>query len=132
MLHHYLNMAKNNYREYLQGSEVKIKKYFYVLRPILACKWIRQYNAVPPISFHTLIKEAALTDELNVEIDQLLKRKLQGDELDIEPRIQIVNDFLELEMEQIYTYIHSLKTEKKNPTAILDQLFRSTLKEVWG
>jgi len=35
-LHHYLNMATNNFREYLQGKEVKLKKYFYVLRPILA------------------------------------------------------------------------------------------------
>lgn len=39
-LYHYLHMAKGNYREYLKGDKVKVKKYFYVLRPILACMWI--------------------------------------------------------------------------------------------
>ena len=36
-LHHYLHMAEGNYKEYLQRDNVRVKKYFYVLRPILAC-----------------------------------------------------------------------------------------------
>jgi len=32
-------MARGNYREYLKGDVVWIKKYFYVLRPILAMNW---------------------------------------------------------------------------------------------
>ena len=43
-IYHYLHMASRNYREYLQSDEVKIKKYFYVLRPILACLWIENNN----------------------------------------------------------------------------------------
>ena len=34
-LHHYLHMAEGNYREFLKGDIVKLKKYFYVIRPIL-------------------------------------------------------------------------------------------------
>jgi predicted nucleotidyltransferase len=41
-LYHYLHMARGNYREYLKGDVVWIKKYFYVLRPILAMKWIER------------------------------------------------------------------------------------------
>ena len=33
-IYHYLSMAKTNYREYLKGDMVRLKKYFYVLRPI--------------------------------------------------------------------------------------------------
>jgi predicted nucleotidyltransferase len=40
--HHYLHMAEGNYREYLRGDEVWVKKYFYVLRPVLACQWIER------------------------------------------------------------------------------------------
>lgn len=47
-LYHYLNMAKGNLREYLQGEFVNSKKYFYVLRPILACMWIEEYRTIPP------------------------------------------------------------------------------------
>jgi predicted nucleotidyltransferase len=39
-LHHYLHMASGNFREYLKDDYVPVKKYFYVLRPVLACQWI--------------------------------------------------------------------------------------------
>jgi hypothetical protein len=31
-LHHYLHMAEGNFRVYLHGERVRLKKYFYVLR----------------------------------------------------------------------------------------------------
>lgn len=39
-LNHYLHMAQRNYKSYFSGLKVKVKKYFYVLRPIFACMWI--------------------------------------------------------------------------------------------
>lgn len=38
--HHYVHMARKNYREYLRGDTVRLKKYLYVLRPLLAALWI--------------------------------------------------------------------------------------------
>lgn len=75
-MYHYLHMAKGNYREYLQGEQVKIKKYFYVLRPILACGWIAKYNSMPPIEFDRLV-EALIPEqsELRATVEQLLRRK---------------------------------------------------------
>ncbi len=131
MLYHYLNMAKNNYREYLQGPEVKIKKYFYVIRPILACNWIEKYNMTPPISFNELVEDIIPEGELKNEVEHLLKRKLRGDELDLESRIAIINEFIENEMERLEAYVKSLETEAKDPTKILDNLFRETLQETW-
>ena len=49
-------MAKGNFWEYLQGESVWTKKYFYVLRPVLACEWIARYGAVPPpVEFRKLV-----------------------------------------------------------------------------
>lgn len=132
MIHHYLNMAENNYREFLNGTEVKIKKYFYVLRPIMACKWIIKYNEAPPVRFHTLLEKIELDKTLKIEIDRLSARKIQGAELDMELPMQAMNDFLEQEMEQIETYAKSLQVQGEDPTARLDVLFRDTLKEAWG
>lgn len=129
VLHHYLNMAKNNYREYLQGSEVRIKKYFYVLRPILACKWIEKYNGTPPISFQELMADILPEGELKNAIELLLKRKLMGDELDTEARIDVINDFVENEIRRLEEYVKSIKVEVKDPTNLLDELFRNTLQE---
>lgn len=36
-MYHYVSMAEGNYREYLKGDLIRAKKYFYVLRPVLAC-----------------------------------------------------------------------------------------------
>lgn len=131
MLHHYLNMAKNNYREYLQGTEVRIKKYFYVLRPILACMWIEKYNQTPPIRFQELMEEILPDGELKRAVDHLLERKLAGDELDLEPRIHVINHFIENEIPRLEDYVASLNVEVNDPTEQLDELFRSTLREVW-
>ncbi|ANU09428.1 putative nucleotidyltransferase [Planococcus antarcticus DSM 14505] len=131
MLYHYLNMAKNNYREYLQGPNVKIKKYFYVLRPILACNWIEKYHTTPPISFNELMEDIVPAGDLKNEVQHLLKRKLAGDEMDLEARISVINDFLESEMERLEEYTKTLKVEVEDPTEMLDELFRDTLQQTW-
>ena len=38
--HHYLHMAQKNYDTFLSGDRVKLKKYFYVLRPRFATKYV--------------------------------------------------------------------------------------------
>ncbi|MCL4152986.1 UNVERIFIED_CONTAM: hypothetical protein GTU68_007345, partial [Idotea baltica] len=53
-LYHYLSMARGNYKDYLQNETVKLKKYFYVLRPIIACDWIAEKKEMAPMEFQTL------------------------------------------------------------------------------
>lgn len=131
-LHHYLNMANNNYREYLQGEEVKIKKYFYVLRPVLAAGWIEKYKEFPPLEFSTLLNDIIPEGALKNEINILLKRKLAGDELDREPKIQVINHFLNMEIERLREYAKTLTIDLPNVTPKLDSLFKNTLEEVWN
>ena len=64
-LWHYLHMAEGNYREFLRGDMVKAKKYFYVLRPILACLWILEKGTPPPMLFSELLES---------QLDEALKR----------------------------------------------------------
>ena len=63
-VYHYLHMAQGNVREYLKGERVWVKKYFYVLRPILAIKWIEQGYGVAPTSFGTLLERIIPSGEL--------------------------------------------------------------------
>lgn len=130
-LHHYLNMANNNFREYLQGEEVKIKKYFYVLRPVLAAGWVEKFNEFPPLEFPTLLSHIVPEGQLKNEIKTLLKRKLAGDELNIEPKIQVINNFLNEEIPRLREYTKTIDINLPNFTPQLDFLFRDTLEEVW-
>jgi uncharacterized protein len=130
-LYHYLNMAKGNYRDYLQGEQVKIKKYFYVLRPILACMWIEKYNSVPPILFQNLVEDLLDEGELKRNVLTLLNRKMSGEELSLEQKLPMINDFIEKEIFRLEEYTKSLKVSKDNITPLLDELFREVLEEVW-
>ncbi len=47
-VHHYRSMARTNHRGYLRADQVPLKKYFYVLRPLLAARWLEKYQTTPP------------------------------------------------------------------------------------
>lgn len=129
--YHYLHMARKNHREYLKGERVRPKKYFYVLRPLLACRWIEAGRGVVPMAFDAL-REATVDDEaLNAVIEDLLVKKRAGDELDEGPAIPELNAFLEAELTR-----HEAAGVSRLPptekTEDLSAVFRSVLAEVWS
>jgi predicted nucleotidyltransferase len=78
MMHHYLSMAKNVLANDLSGDEVRLKKYFYALRPLLASRWIADKREVPPMEFGKL--RTLLDAELSPVVDELLSKKAQVNE----------------------------------------------------
>ncbi|MEH6992524.1 nucleotidyltransferase domain-containing protein [Neobacillus drentensis] len=131
-IRHYLKMAKGNYRDYLNREEVKIKRYFNIFRPLLAAKWIEKHNEFPPNGFNQLIEDLLPTGEIRKIIDDLIKQKMAGEVLALNPRTEIINPFLENEIEHLEQYIKELLVDKPDNTELLNQLFRVTLDEVWG
>ena len=102
-LYHYLSTAKTNYRVYLKGDLVRYKKYFYVLRPLLACKWILAEGTPPPMEFHVLM-EKYLDADLKPDVEKLLDLKMNSPEISVGKRFDRVNDYLDrtiAELEQI-------------------------------
>jgi uncharacterized protein len=77
--HHYISMARNTFEQELQGEQVKIKKYFYALRPALAALWIIQQGTVPPVTFDEL-RTSIADKSWNADVDELLERKKTSDE----------------------------------------------------
>ncbi len=130
-MYHYLSMAKNNFREFLQKETVKSKKYFYVLRPVLACDWIKNTNSFPPIEFQKLVDSQITNEELKTEIASLLNRKMTGEELKEEPKIEILNEFLEGKIEFYKNHVEQIEPNEKPPTELLDELFKETIDEAW-
>ncbi|WP_080055908.1 nucleotidyltransferase domain-containing protein [Spirosoma aerolatum] len=130
-LHHYLHMAEGNFREYLHRDKVRVKKYFYVLRPILACDWIKQTNTMAPMEFHKLLDSQVPDKELKNEIANLLVRKMSGEELKEEPKIKKLNDFLEEKIHYYTKYIDSIERPEQPNTQLLNELFKQTMDEVW-
>lgn len=121
---HYLHMAKNNYEKYLrEGDEVIIKKYFYVLRPILTCEAIAQTNREAPLDFDELrARSKTLTPQVNAAIDELLYQKRHGQELGMAPRLNFLNVWLEERMKYYERYAPTAPT-KEPPLGELDNIF---------
>ena len=74
-LHHYRSMADRALTEHLEDGSIGIKKLFYVLRPLLACRWIEQTSAQPPTEFQQLITPAWVTADERNWIADLLRQK---------------------------------------------------------
>jgi len=132
-IYHYLHMARGNYRTYLQGDVVRIKKYFYVLRPILACEWILRKGSMPPMAFESLVNELLPRGgELDRLIGELLARKKAGDELDDEPRLPAINAYIEEQLASLEQAAARLPGAKSDIDLELDALFRELLREAWN
>jgi uncharacterized protein len=98
-IHHYLNMTNDCYQEHLQSDTVRLKKYFYALRPILAARWIVEHQTFPPMEFSQLLKSIADRHEVLTDIDRLLTIKQTADEATIIPVSPILNNFIAAEIE---------------------------------
>jgi hypothetical protein len=130
-MYHYFHMARGNYREYLKGERVWIKKYFYILRPLLAINWLEKELGVVPTEFRELVNQVIGAGELKEEIEKLIESKEQGEELDYGPRIPVIGDFIDREMARLEDKQFTDATSKGSSEE-LNRLFRSTLDEVWS
>jgi len=125
---HYLSMAESNYREYLKRDMVRVKKYLYVLRPILACQWILAKGTPPPMLFGELVAAEA-ESALAEEIDRLLHIKVNVPEAKEMSRIEPLNQYIEKMLPEIKQAADALpKTAAKGFDA-LNRLFLDVLKE---
>jgi predicted nucleotidyltransferase len=74
-LYHYRSMADRALADgYVDGS-IRIKKLFYALRPLLACRWIEHTDTQPPTGFSSLVASPWVTRAERDWIDDLLRQK---------------------------------------------------------
>jgi len=126
-LYHYLSTAKSNYREYLHGETVRLKKYFYVLRPILACRWILEKRTPPPMLF-TELADACLDDALVPAVNELLRLKMNTPELGEGKRIDIINEYLDSSIEEIEALLSNYAADDLKSWDELNAIFLDNLK----
>lgn len=127
--YHYLSMAKRNYREYLQGTQVRLKKYLYVLRPILAVQWIEQGRGPVPTEFQILVDALVQDDFLKGQIEGLLARKKRSLESEYGDRIPVLNHFIENELERL-AHSRFAKLQAVSDPTPLNQFFQAQLAEI--
>lgn len=124
--YHYLSMAVRN-NTYLQADLILRKKYLYVLRPLFCIDWITKNKTMPPMLFSELV-EASLSSKESTVVDtikQLLDAKRHGREFDKQPRIPVLDTFIEKRLSD-YQSKNFGKSKPQN-IALADDVFLKVL-----
>ncbi|MCP5460091.1 MAG: nucleotidyltransferase domain-containing protein [Gammaproteobacteria bacterium] len=130
-MYHYLHMAQGNYRGYLQSERVRTKKYFYVLRPLLGCRWIEQGQGAVPMEFERLVEGTTIPDVVQREITRLLEQKRTDGEIGEGSRNAVLSEFIEAEFKR-HEAAGLIRQKPYTAVQPLNAIFRETLQEVWG
>ncbi len=92
--HHYLGIAIGALEGLSDSNAIKIKKLFYVLRPLLASKWCFEKNTIAPMEMRPLME--LLPDHLKAEVDHLIELKSGLDEAHMitvsDPLLQFIRE----------------------------------------
>lgn len=129
--YHYLRMAENNYNRYvLPRDPVKLKKYFYVLRPLLNILWLAQKKTIPPMQFVDALNSLDLSANVIETTHQLLEQKTKTSEMGKGPKIPVLEQFIQEQLCWAHQFCESAPLGHIEIDS-LNNLFRQTIRDVW-
>jgi len=81
---HYLKMAERAHADNPLDATgaMNVKKLFYVLRPLFACRWITQFRTMPPTEFAAMRQRIEVESNVTAAIDEMLRVKCDAGEKD--------------------------------------------------
>jgi predicted nucleotidyltransferase/uncharacterized protein YndB with AHSA1/START domain len=77
---HYLSMARGQRRTHLMGETVRLKKYFYAVRPLLASQYLLAHRSIVPMRFLDLVDAVSPPAEIRETLVELLRAKRRAGE----------------------------------------------------
>ena len=124
--HHYLRLGQSQYGKDVGGRDtVRLKTYFYALRPALALLWLRTRTDPPPMDLPSLRAGLELDRELDRVIDDLTARKARQSEIGAGPRIGVLDRFIEAEFAAASDIAAEPKRKAPVPLDAANELFRA-------
>ncbi len=123
-VHHYRKMAATALEESYLDGKIGIKKIFYVLRPLLACRWIENTNTQPPTEFARLMAAHWVSDAERGWIGELLARKAHAVEAQAIRLAPERAAALRAELARYEAGALGLVAPQKVGTEVLDELLR--------
>lgn len=128
-LPHYFHLARQMRDRNITGKDdVNLKKYFYVLRPTLAIRWVRMHpTQLPPMNFQDLVNGTDLSFDLQSRISEFLEAKAQTSEIGSGPRITLLDDLIDQETSWAAEHQPPKRQITQTMQREADQLFRDLI-----
>ena len=127
--HHYRSLMEKSRARYWDRKPT-VKAWFYILRPLLAMRWLEYGNGVPPMRFDLLMDGVVVHPELRDDLEALVAAKKRGGEKDDFVPPPRVAAFVEGELDRVRNNPPALPDERDESG--LDNLFRLVLTQAWG
>lgn len=121
-------MARGNRRECLKGDVVWRKKYLYVLRPLLALRWIETRPGPVPLPFDTLLAQTLEHGVVADSIQRLVAAKRSDVEMGRGPAVPEIDAFIDAELTR-HAARPPTPTKTRISAGVLDKLFLDALAE---
>jgi len=123
-INHYLGIAKGALGTIINDDEIKIKKLFYILRPLLSAKWCLERKTIAPMTIGPLLTlMSEHLQEAVKEIIQLKSKSAEGYLIKIE---EVLKNYINEQFVVCSNGAKELPKESFDAEA-LDVFFRNTI-----
>ena len=129
-MYHYLNTARSTIKQFLQADIVRPKKYFYELRPVLACLWVLENRTPPPVLFSELAS-TMIPNSLRPPLEYLLDIKLNSQEKTLIKPVGDIDSFLDTNISRLDEVMKNLPKENPRSWDLLNDFFISEITETF-
>jgi len=126
LAHHYWSIARGQWRSEIDGrAEIRLKKYFYVVRPLLSLAWVAERASPPPMAMDDLLSRVAMPAAPRKAVEALLAEKRKTPELGMRPPIAEIDRWAAGELERLHPGSLALSGEpRRDVQQAADELYR--------
>ena len=125
---HYISLAKKNYDICRENGNIKLKKYLYCLRSMLACSYIVNRGTAPPVLFSELAS-AELDPLLMRDVEEILRIKANAPERQYIPVPSALDEYIAARLKYLDKAVNALSAKGKD-ISVLDDIFVGILKNI--
>lgn len=127
---HYWSIARGQWAREIDGrGAVKLKKYFYVVRPLLSLMAVVEQRRPPPMDIADLLAAVPLAEPVHSAVVELLAVKRNTPELGLAPRIAVLDAWAAEAIERFAPERLGLPSEPASDAArqSAERLYRATI-----
>jgi len=128
--YHYVHLARKSMENTFEQEQICLKKYFYILRPLLSLDWIDQKRGLVPTEFHILLDTLIPDQDLKNKILKMIEDKSHSSEKDTITHHPEISQLIKTRVEK-YKNIELKPSKKSALIEPLNQFFQTALNALW-
>ena len=128
MAMHCRNATLNQLKHYMKNkTEVRLKKYFYAIRPLCAILWMREREGskslLPPMNLPQLLSDIEIPNAVKTQLDELFIEKDRTSELGTSAPIEVLDNWIADTLADLEDYCGQQQKDG-SPLAVANAFFR--------